>query len=194
MLLLLQNHSLFRRLRIATDLVPGLPTVALDRAAWEHVILELLTNAQEAMPDGGSVRISTRLLSGECRLQTPRGYPDCGLEEPGDPNRKSQIENRKSAGCVEVIVKDDGPGIAPENLRQIFDPFFTTKGAGRGMGLGLRVCRDIVANHGGRLRVESDGKRGTRVVIELPLSKESHDGAGSNGRGNGDALLDTLGF
>lgn len=163
-LLLLQNHSMFGRVRITADFASGLPPVGLDQVAWEQVLWELLTNAREAMPDGGEVRISTRLLPADCQLP----IADCRLEEPGDPNRKSQIENQKPAGWVEVVVEDDGPGILPAHLPHLFDPLFTTKGSGKGMGVGLKIARDILAEHGGHLRVQSDGQRGTRVVMELP--------------------------
>jgi len=70
---------------------------------------------------------------------------------------------------VEVVIRDDGPGIAPHDLPRIFDPFFTTKSTPGGMGLGLSIARDLVAEHGGRIRVESDGRQGTRVTIHLPV-------------------------
>jgi signal transduction histidine kinase len=67
-----------------------------------------------------------------------------------------------------VVIRDEGPGIAPQHLQRIFDPFFTTKGTPGGMGLGLTVARDLVAEQGGRLQVQSDGRKGTQVVIQLP--------------------------
>lgn len=188
-LLLLQNQSLFRRVRIVTDFASGLPPVDLDQVAWEQVLWELFTNAREAMPDGGAVTITTRTARGDggqpvnqALRQSGHLEPqiaelpdcpiaDCRLGEPGDPNRKSQIENQKSAGWVEVLVEDDGPGIQPAHLPQLFDPLFTTKESGKGMGMGLKIARDILAGHGGRLHVQSDGQRGTRVAIELPVSQ-----------------------
>jgi PAS domain S-box-containing protein len=73
--------------------------------------------------------------------------------------------------CVEV--RDTGAGIAEEHLSRIFEPFFTTKGPGRGSGLGLSICRNIVTELGGDIRVESEVGRGTRVVVRLPARKET---------------------
>ena len=70
-----------------------------------------------------------------------------------------------------MLVEDDGPGIQSAHLPQLFDPLFTTKESGKGMGMGLKIARDILAGHGGRLHVQSDGQRGTRVAIELPVSQ-----------------------
>jgi two-component system NtrC family sensor kinase len=72
-------------------------------------------------------------------------------------------------------VSDTGAGIAPENLTKIFDPFFTTKETGRGTGLGLAVCYGIVAEHGGRLDVQSVVGSGTTFTIRLPADN-SEDG------------------
>jgi signal transduction histidine kinase len=160
-LILFQNYPLYRRLRIVTDLAPGLPRVELDRVAWEQVMLELFTNAQEAMANAGCITIATRQIEA----------PAC------EPVNSQSHEAAETAAIprswVEVAVQDDGPGIAATDLPRVFDPFFTTKGGGEGMGLGLKIARDIVLGHGGRLRVESDGNRGTRVVIHLPVATGS---------------------
>lgn len=71
---------------------------------------------------------------------------------------------------VIVEVKDDGLGIAPENMTKIFDPFFTTKDVGRGTGLGLAVCYGILSDHGGRLDVRSSLGAGTTFTITLPVA------------------------
>jgi len=147
-LVLLHYHPLCRRMSIVTDLESDLPAVNLDRAAWEQVILELVTNAREAMGEGGRVRICTRRLVAIPGMVSP----DPGLE------------------WVEMAIEDDGCGISSEDLPRVFDPFFSTKASSRGMGLGLKICRDIVEEHGGRLFVESDDRQGTRVVIHLPCA------------------------
>jgi len=163
-LLLLQYHPMCRRVRIVTEFTADLPAVQLDRAAWEQVLLELLTNAREAMADNGTVRISTRC---------------CGAGTDRHATEGSAAEG------VEVVVEDDGPGITPEEIARAFDPFFTTKTAKRGVGIGLKICRDIVHEHGGRLRVERGHPVGTRVVIELPVladvpPSESPESAGAD--------------
>jgi signal transduction histidine kinase len=71
-------------------------------------------------------------------------------------------------GAVEIVVEDEGPGIAPEHLARIWDPFFTTKPAGQGTGLGLFVTHGVVARYGGTLRVENREGGGARFVVRLP--------------------------
>ncbi|HYJ45550.1 MAG TPA: ATP-binding protein, partial [Pyrinomonadaceae bacterium] len=82
------------------------------------------------------------------------------------------LRGRMEQGSVVVEVSDTGHGIAPENMTKIFDPFFTTKEVGRGTGLGLAVCYGIVAEHGGRLEVQSVIGTGTTFTISLPAIKE----------------------
>jgi two-component system NtrC family sensor kinase len=67
-------------------------------------------------------------------------------------------------------VSDDGPGLAPEIRTKIFDAFFTTKPVGEGTGLGLAVAYNIVKDHGGRIRVESEPGCGTSFIVDLPVS------------------------
>lgn len=92
------------------------------------------------------------------------------MEGQPEPPRL-QVRVARQAGNAEVRVTDNGPGIAPENLHHIFQPFVSTKG--KGMGLGLAICREIVEGHGGRLDVESIVGRGTTFVVSLPLYVES---------------------
>ena len=76
---------------------------------------------------------------------------------------------------VEILVEDDGCGIAPEVLERIFDPFFTTKPVGEGTGLGLAISHEIVRRHGGALIVESEPGRGTRARVRLPAGLREAD-------------------
>ncbi|MFZ5910784.1 MAG: sensor histidine kinase [Chloroflexota bacterium] len=73
--------------------------------------------------------------------------------------------------CIDVDVKDTGPGITDENLEKIFDPFFTTKETGHGVGLGLAISHGIVNEHGGSLAVETELGKGTTFTVSLPLPK-----------------------
>ncbi|NOZ56689.1 MAG: PAS domain-containing protein [Calditrichaeota bacterium] len=88
------------------------------------------------------------------------------------------IQTKAQDGHVVISVRDNGVGIPPENLRKIFDPFFTTKKAGKGTGLGLWVCYNIVQNFSGHIEVESEPGRGAEFRIVLPASvAERHTGA-----------------
>ena len=71
-----------------------------------------------------------------------------------------------------VSVKDNGPGISPEQLKKIFDPFFTTKPVGEGTGLGLSISHGIIERHGGKIEVESATDKGTTFTISLPIDAD----------------------
>ncbi len=170
---LLQYHPLCRRLQVVTDFTPDLPRVALDRSAWDQVMLELLTNAREAMPEGGAVRVITRQVRrgewGEAAAAQAGGALPAGGAGGASEPHTGPLRPRV---WLQVIVEDNGPGIPPQDLPRVYDPFFTTKAPDRSMGMGLGMCRDIIAQHGGRLWLESDGRSGTRVIIELPAADD----------------------
>jgi two-component system, NtrC family, sensor kinase len=79
------------------------------------------------------------------------------------------IKTEVDENVIRISIKDDGPGIPPENLLKIFDPFFTTKDVGKGTGLGLSICHGIVSEHGGTIKANSQPGQGAEFVIELPL-------------------------
>ena len=112
----------------------------VDRKQMEQLFLNLMNNAIDAMPSGGSVRISVA---------------------PGE-------ESSPGGLWWELRFRDSGQGIPTEVLGQVFRPMFTTKPEGEGTGLGLSICREIVRNHGGEIRIESQPGQGTCVVFSLP--------------------------
>jgi len=112
----------------------------VDRKQMEQLFLNLMNNAVDAMPGGGTVLIRAR----PAEESTPGGM------------------------WWELVVRDSGQGIPPELLSQVFRPMFTTKPEGKGTGLGLSICREIVRGHGGEIRIESTEGKGTCVVFTLP--------------------------
>jgi signal transduction histidine kinase/CheY-like chemotaxis protein len=82
-----------------------------------------------------------------------------------------RIKSRQEGPNVQILFSDDGPGISNENVRRIFEPFFTTKPVGTGTGLGLSICQGIIAEHGGRIDVESTIGRGTTFIVEIPIQR-----------------------
>jgi CheY-like chemotaxis protein len=128
---------------------PGVGNVRVDPGQLEQVLLNLVVNARDAMPNGGTVLISLsreEIAAGE----TPaRDVPVAG-------------------SYVSIAVSDTGQGIAPEAMNLIFEPFFTTKAPGKGTGLGLSTVYGIIAQSGGHIRVTSEAGEGATFTILLP--------------------------
>jgi two-component system, NtrC family, sensor kinase len=126
------------------------------------------------------VRLDLRLEPGLARLQADEGQLRqvlvALLMNALDASRASgtvRVETTREADGLRLVVADDGEGISPEDLDKVFTPFFTTKPPGRGTGLGLAVCHGVVTAHGGRIELESERGRGTRVSVLLPVSEEA---------------------
>ena len=128
----------------ATDLAIDLPDTMADFHQLQQVLLNLVTNAEQAIEQTGQ--------KGKIELQTRQVCADA-------PNTSNQVE---------IIVTDNGPGMPPDVAEQIFEPFFTTKEEGKGTGLGLSICMKIIDAHDGTLDVESRVGEGTRFFIRLP--------------------------
>ncbi|UCH51253.1 MAG: PAS domain-containing protein, partial [Chloroflexota bacterium] len=89
------------------------------------------------------------------------------------------IETLHRGNRVRIIFRDDGPGIAKENLKQLFDPFFTTKAVGKGTGLGLSICFGIIHDHNGYIYADSATGKGATFTVEIPVvSEEKHRSSG----------------
>lgn len=140
-------------IRVQTEFLTTLPPVLCDKTQLEQVLLNLIANAIEAMPQGG--RLTLRTVR-----RNPRAEADTASPLPDEKNLD---------GIAVITVQDNGRGIAEEHQRFIFEPFFTTKEIGKGSGLGLAISRDIITAHGGTLTVESQAGSGTTVQIALPI-------------------------
>jgi signal transduction histidine kinase len=128
--------------RILDELPAALPPVRANAGEIEQVFLNLFLNSLDAVPRGGQLRIT----AGRSRVA------------PDDPREE-----------LAVVVADSGCGIPPAIRDRIFDPFLTTKSEGHGTGLGLSICLGLVRSHGGRIAVESEPGRYTRVTVTLPV-------------------------
>ncbi|WP_243288091.1 PAS domain S-box protein [Geothrix terrae] len=143
--------SISRKIRLHLDLAPALPAVEADAAQFQQVIMNLVTNASDAIGDQeGTIHITTSALDlddstlrNEFRLEAPR------------PGRHVVLE-----------VEDTGCGMTPEVMERIFDPFFTTKATGR--GLGLSAMLGILRGHGAGLDIRSQVGLGTRFRLCFP--------------------------
>jgi PAS domain S-box-containing protein len=139
-----------------------------DEAQLELALMNLIINARDAMPDGGTISIS----AANRELRT---IGDFGLQ-PGD--------------YVVLSVADTGCGIAPEMLEQVMEPFFTTKEVGKGTGLGLSMVYGFVKQSGGAIRIDSNIGMGTRVEIWLPRAPATTMEAAIVAPGEGAAPFD----
>jgi len=139
------------------ELAAGPLRVRADPVLLQQVLMNLVVNARDAMPEGGRLAIAT----GE-RIVTSQAGAAPGGVRPGR--------------YVCLRVSDSGCGIAPEHMPHIFEPFFTTKPPGRGTGLGLATVFGIVTQHGGAIRVTSEVGRGTTFDIDLPASEGPETG------------------
>lgn len=132
----------------------GLPKVAANSDELRQVFLNMITNARDATPEGGTLTVKTRRVRSE-KLGVGSWQ---ARELKGD--------------FVEISFEDTGSGISKENLDSVFDPFFTTKEEGKGTGLGLSISYGIIRNHGGEMHVESKEGKGTTFTIDLPVKDQ----------------------
>jgi two-component system nitrogen regulation sensor histidine kinase GlnL len=130
---------------------PSLPDVRAEEAQLHHVFLNLIKNALEAMPEHGTVTITTRM---ETDFHILRRAARAGAAGAGK--------------FLRVEVADTGPGFPEADLERVFEPFFTTKP--RGSGLGLAICERIVAAHGGDIHAENRPGGGAVITVTLPLA------------------------
>ncbi|NUQ19708.1 MAG: response regulator, partial [Gemmatimonadaceae bacterium] len=130
-------------IELRTEHERALSRVHADPGQLEQVIVNLVVNARDAMPNGGTLTIAT---------ENGRGA---------------------SAGWVRLLVRDTGTGMSEATRTRVFEPFFTTKEPGKGTGLGLATVYGIVTQSGGRIEVESEPGVGTLFMIELPATEAS---------------------
>jgi two-component system, cell cycle sensor histidine kinase and response regulator CckA len=138
---------------VETSFASGVPHVRADPDQLTHVLLNLAVNARDAMPSGGTLRISSEaVVLDEADGQRLWGAP------PGP--------------YVRLSVEDTGVGMEPAVLERVFEPFFTTKEVGAGTGLGLSTAYGVVKQSGGYITAESDPGLGSRFDVYLPATSE----------------------
>jgi PAS domain S-box-containing protein len=133
-------------IELKTRLEDGLAAVVIDDAQLKQVVMNLVLNARDAIPEGGKITVETA-------------------------NRRARLEPEELAperDCVAMKVRDTGSGMNSETRKRLFEPFFTTKAAGKGNGLGLATVYNIVSQNGGRIDVASEAGKGSEFTVLLP--------------------------
>jgi CheY-like chemotaxis protein len=158
--LLMEMDKMLRRLipadiELVTVLEPEIRPLRADPTQLEQVLINLVLNARDAMPQGGRITVRTTnvVLEGE-----PQG----------------RWQKIPAGSYVVVSVGDDGVGMTPEVLFHLFEPFFTTKETGKGTGLGLASCYGFVRQSGGWIDVDSQPGRGTTFELFFPSLARAH--------------------
>jgi PAS domain S-box-containing protein len=147
----LAKRALGPEIKITTRLDDSLPRVFVDATGLDTALLNLLVNARDAMPHGGSIAVSTRLNH---------------LEDTYAPVKMGEL---KPGWYACASISDTGEGMSKETLERVFEPFFTTKARGKGTGLGLAMVYGFVKQSGGTIRIYSEPGKGTTVTLYLPL-------------------------
>ena len=136
-------HLRSHRIEVNREFDDGLPSIQADRQQLRQLFLNLLTNASDAMPQGGTLTVRAA---------------------------RASLEGSRA---VAVEFADTGEGISAKDLDSIWEPFFTTKPEGKGTGLGLAICRRIVAEHGGTIEIESRNGTGATVRMLFPATNDT---------------------
>ncbi len=145
------SHTLGAEIDVRVSLPDGLPTVVADKGQLETVLINLATNARDAMPNGG------RLVLASEQEQVAAGDPPHPADlQPGE--------------YVRFAVADTGTGMDLATLARAREPFFTTKASGAGTGLGLAMAQGFAEQSGGGLSIESESGKGTTVTLWLPAA------------------------
>lgn len=157
-------------IRMIKHMLPAIVEISIDASRsdllWidadsiqlHQILMNLVVNARDAMPEGGSLRIS-------------------GRWEPLDSADAWPVIKERELGVAAFLVEDTGTGMSEEVVARMCDPFFTTKPRGQGTGLGMSVVHGIVETHGGQMQIESEVDRGTRVRIAFPRRSPPSTGA-----------------
>lgn len=147
------RHVIMENIRVDFTLSDYPINIMVDRGQVEQILLNLALNAQDAMPSGGVLSVSTAMVFLDKKVFDAEG------------------KILKSGNYALLEIRDSGCGMRPEVLDHIFEPFFTTKNVGRGTGLGLASVYGIVNQHNGMIEVNSEAGRGSSFRIFLPVSE-----------------------
>jgi signal transduction histidine kinase len=159
--------------------------VEVDPVQLTVAIRAIVQNAFEAIQTGGRIEVVVETVaSGQWSVASEEPYA-ADIEPQTASLQVSKSLNPQIPAEARIRIRDDGPGIQPEERRHLFDPFYSARQAGRGLGMGLAKAWRIVTSHSGRIEVESEPGRGATFTIYLPSplgrGTEGEDGVGEKG-------------
>jgi two-component system cell cycle sensor histidine kinase/response regulator CckA len=169
------GETLPKDIQVKFDIAPELWPVTADPTQIHQVLMNVCINARDAMPSGGTLRITAE------NIEIDENY--------------AQINpDAKPGAYILIVIEDTGIGMKGDVMSRIFDPFYTTKEVGKGTGLGLSTTHTIVKSHGGFLNVYSEPRKGSRFSIYLPALRTESDAAvdvtaSKYPKGNGEVIL-----
>lgn len=147
------SRTIDKKISLKVKLDPQLHLIEGDETQLQQSLINICLNARDAMPSGGTLKISTR-------------------NQTLSKNINEKQRGWKEGEYIKITLSDTGVGMTPEVRSQIFEPFFTTKEPGRGTGLGLSMVYGIIQNHGGYIELNSEPEQGTTFEILLPAVAE----------------------
>lgn len=158
---------------LETDLTDDATVIEGDTGKIEQIVVNLVVNARDAMPDGGTISVETARIPAEIvdagQTNEP-ATPDDSRSEPHDHVRTTVQDASETHDHIRMTVRDTGVGMNEETKANIFEPFFTTKGREKGTGLGLPVVYGVVREHGGTIEVETEPGVGTAFHVMIPAA------------------------
>jgi two-component system NtrC family sensor kinase len=149
-LLLVENQITLENIKLEKNFDPLLPQALADFDKIQQVLINIILNAIQAMPEGGTLTITTSVAT-------------------------NVLIKEETKDTVRIDIRDTGIGIPKENLKKLFTPFFTTKEKGKGVGLGLSVVHGIIGKLKGKIEVESEQNVGTTFSIYLEVADEKKE-------------------
>ncbi|WP_009634472.1 ATP-binding protein [Synechocystis sp. PCC 7509] len=167
-----------KSIELCIDIAPDLSTVSADATQIHQVLMNLVVNARDAMPNGGSLKLSAS------NLEIEKSYAQMSVEakvglyvvitvaDTGTGITPEIVEQIFDPFVV-ITVADTGTGITPEIVEQIFDPFFTTKKVGQGTGLGLSTTLGIIKSHDGFIEICSEVGKSSKFQVYLPAVEQT---------------------
>ena len=169
---LLRAQGAFRAVQVDTDIFPQVPEIGGRAHILQQALVNLLLNAVDATPPGGTIIIGVRRWAYEPGRSLPKRASDPSFTAfPRAPERRpSRIEFAAGQPGALIFVADSGLGIAPEDREKVFEPFYTTKDPGRGTGLGLAIVARSVHEMGGVVWVDAAREGGAAFKLFFPIA------------------------